>query len=144
METTRRKEDLDVSAQANQNSSKTILEKNKQKHKILRMKCKDSQDKAKLSGWQMLSSSKRKGNGILMSFLREHLFHLLGTLSLIICTILFTFQAYLAFRSFQMMNQLHNKPQIPEMLYRLYFEGNDWATNLDRVDLRANTSIFVH
>lgn len=98
-----------------------------------------------LKGWQMLSNTtKRKSGNLLRILFRAHVFQLLGALSLILCAILFAIQAYLAFRSFQMMNQLHKKPQIPEILYRIYFEGNDWVMDHGRVDLRANTSIFIH
>ncbi|KAK3799961.1 hypothetical protein RRG08_002376 [Elysia crispata] len=132
-------------ANSTQGNSKLAMLENKFKMQIAKSKAKDLQDSLKLRGWQMLSNSSNRKNGNLMkAFLREHLFQLLGTFSLIICAILFIFQAYLAFRSFQMMNQLHSKPQIPEILYRIYFEGNDWSLNLDRVDLRANTSIFIH
>ncbi|RUS91595.1 hypothetical protein EGW08_000568 [Elysia chlorotica] len=128
-----------------QRNSKLAMLKNKFKMHVTKTKGKDLPDSLKLRGWQMLSnSSQRKNSKVMKTFLREHLFQLVGAFSLIIFSILFTFQAYLAFRSFQMMNQLHSKPQIPEILYRIYFEGNDWAMNLGRVDLRANTSIFIH
>ncbi|GFR81175.1 hypothetical protein ElyMa_002334100 [Elysia marginata] len=128
-----------------QKGSKLEKLKNKLKSQVTKTKAKDLPESLKLRGWQMLSNPTKKKNGNFMRvFLREHVFQLLGIFSLIVCAVLFSFQAYLAFRSFQMMNQLHNKPQIPEILYRIYFEGNDWAMNLDRVDLRANTSIFIH
>ncbi|CAL1547593.1 unnamed protein product [Lymnaea stagnalis] len=75
---------------------------------------------------------------------RERIFHLLGMLSLLICAILFILQAYMAFRSYQIMHQLSSKRQMPEMLYQIYFDGHDWAMDLDKVDLRANTTIFIH
>ncbi|KAH9491528.1 hypothetical protein Btru_032293 [Bulinus truncatus] len=85
-----------------------------------------------------------KFSSLILAWGRERLFHLLGLLSLLICAILFTLQAYLAFRSYQIMHQLNVKKHVPDMLYQFYFDSHEWSINLDKVDLRANTSIFIH
>ncbi|KAI8764441.1 hypothetical protein BgiBS90_029826 [Biomphalaria glabrata] len=85
-----------------------------------------------------------KFSSLILAWGRERIFHILGLLSLLICAILFTLQAYMAFRSYQIMHQLNVKKHVPEMLYQFYFDSHDWHINLDKVDLKANTTIFIH
>ncbi|BFZ21369.1 hypothetical protein BsWGS_24408 [Bradybaena similaris] len=75
---------------------------------------------------------------------KERGFYFLGLFCLLMCAFLFTVQAFMAFRSYQMLHQITTKRHIPDTLYQIYFGGHDWALDLDRVDLRANTSLFMH
>ncbi|PVD32427.1 hypothetical protein C0Q70_07861 [Pomacea canaliculata] len=55
------------------------------------------------------------------------------------------YMACLSRRSQQILNQLAaSKRNIPQNVYDLYFDYLEWGADMDQVDLRANTSIFVH
>ncbi|CAG5120041.1 unnamed protein product [Candidula unifasciata] len=95
-----------------------------------------------LESWQILREESFMS--ILVAWGKERGFYFLGVFCLLMCAVLFTLQAFMAFRSYQMLHQITTKRHIPDTLYQIYFGGHDWALDLDRVDLRANTSLFMH
>ncbi|XP_041361624.1 uncharacterized protein LOC121377626 [Gigantopelta aegis] len=57
---------------------------------------------------------------------------------------LFLIQANMAWQSYQMLQQLSRGPDIPDTVYSLYFDYMESGLDPNQVDLRANTTIFVH
>ncbi|KAK6167623.1 hypothetical protein SNE40_021603 [Patella caerulea] len=56
---------------------------------------------------------------------------------------LFLLQANIAWRSYQSLNYLSGR-RSPEDVLEMYYDYNVWGRDMNGVDLKVNTSIFVH
>ncbi|KAK7479073.1 hypothetical protein BaRGS_00029665 [Batillaria attramentaria] len=57
---------------------------------------------------------------------------------------LFALQAYISWKSHQTLTKVQLAKDLPQGMYDLYFDYLEWGPDLDKVDLRVNTTIFVH
>ncbi|XP_046358329.1 uncharacterized protein [Haliotis cracherodii] len=74
----------------------------------------------------------------------DGLFQFLAIFSFSLFIGLFLVQANMAWQSYQMLQRLSRNRPVPDMVYHLYFDSLDWEIDPSKVDLKVNTSIFVH
>ncbi|XP_046578188.1 uncharacterized protein LOC124285939 [Haliotis rubra] len=74
----------------------------------------------------------------------DGLFQFLAIFSFSLFIGLFLVQANMAWQSYQMLQRLSRNRPVPDMVYQLYFDYLEWEIDPSKVDLKVNTSIFVH